>query len=148
MITAQIAAEEAYKDLISGRAGVRTANFKLKQTLYQKEKNKINYKYLFYFLFIIILSPLFFIYENKYEIKGTVSVDGNLAKNCKLNFLDKSELYSVVSDNEGEFIIKLKKGFYRIYLDVPSKKYSSPETSPFAIKLSRNLENMRIYVPK
>lgn len=155
MTTAQIAAEEAYKDLLSGRAGIKAANFRLKQSLlgkeHQKIKNKINYKYfLFFILFIIILSPMFFLYERTYHIKGTVSVEGNLAKNCKLNFLNKEnyDIHCITSDDKGKFAINLKKGFYKIYLDIPIKQYSRPETSPFAIKISRNLENIRLYVPK
>lgn len=144
------ASEVATEALEYLRTGKRKIVFGLPKQPKHKTKNKIKLKYfVMLFLFCLLFCPFLFL-EKKYEIKGSVHIGGNFIKNHQMYFLEREgEIKAIYSDELGNFNIKLKKGFYRIYFEKNApKKYLMPETSPLAIKLSRNLENIRIYVPR
>lgn len=109
------------------------------------KKIKIKFKYFAIpILFAIYFCCLFFL-EKEYKIKGMVNISGNTQ--LRINFLDQDKsLNSVLSEPSGRYEIKLKKGYYKIYFekDVP-EKFISPKTSPFFIKLDRDLDNINIY---
>lgn len=145
------ASEEAAEALEYLRTGKRKIIIgRKKQIEIPKTKNKI--KYLLFGSLMLLFSFCYFLYfEKKYEITGSVHINGNFMKNHQMCFLRRGEeqIESILSDELGNFSIKLREGFYRIYFikDCP-KKYLRPDTSPLAIKVSRNLKNIRIYIPK
>lgn len=112
-----------------------------------KRKSKLKYLLL---VFIVAFVFPFFLTTKKYQVKGSVHINGNFAKNHQINFLDKNDnLIKIESDNSGNFQLSLKEGIYKIYLTgAKFKKYSNPKTTPFSLKLSKNINELRIYVPK
>lgn len=117
-----------------------------RKIVFGTEKNikpKKNKKFLFLALLIICFVP-FLLIKKEFQIKGSINVFG---KNCEIIFLDEEEK-STISNEQGDFSIFLKEGIYKIYIkeNVP-EKYKNPETTPFLIKLNRDLENIRIHIP-
>lgn len=145
--TIKPASEVAAEALDYLRTGKRKVVFGKNKTPI-KSKPKIKKRYFaIIFIVILIFCPLLFI-EKKYQIEGSINIGGQIIKNHKIYFLEKEgAIQSVVSNENGNFNIKLKKGFYKIYFEKNApRRYLMPETTPFAIKLSRNLKNIRLYV--
>lgn len=145
--TARPTSEVAAEALEYLRTGKRKVVFgKSKMQIKAKPKIKKRY-FVLVFVLILLFCPLLLI-EKKYQIEGSVSIGGQIIKNHKIYFLEREgAIQSVVSDENGSFEIKLKKGFYKIYFEKNApRRYLMSETTPFAIKLSRNLKNIRLYV--
>lgn len=120
-----------------------------KNKIEQKPKLKIKKIYFIAPILLILLLCPFLLLEKKYEVKGSIGLKGNFT-NQQINFLDQEgNIKQTLLDENNSFQIKLRKGNYKIYFTESfPKKYLSPETSPLSIVLNRNLENLKIYMPK
>lgn len=136
-LSASQAAEQAYRNLKS------KVRFVPKQKIEPKKKK--HYK----LLFLLVFFPAFaFLYpSNYYKVEGNIHINGSFAENTNIFFYNKQnkEIVSVESGKDGNFTIWLKKGYYKIFF---KEIYKNPETSPFSLKMSRNLKNLKIYIPK
>lgn len=134
------AAETAYLNLKSKTKFVPQSN---NTNLKNKKINSWKY-YGFIFIFLPVLIPI--TWQKTYEVKGTIHVNGNFIRNMEIFFCDENKkISSVKSGNKGEFKINLTKGNYKIFF---KKIYTNEDQTPFSLKLSRNLENLKIYIPK
>lgn len=110
-----------------------------------KTKKKTNKKFLLLGSLILFCLTPFLLIEKQYQIKGSINV---LGKKSEIIFINEKEEKSTISNEQGDFSIFLKKGIYKIYIkENAPERYKMPETTPFSIKLNRNLENIRIYIP-
>lgn len=136
-LSASQAAEQAYRNLKS------KVKFVPKQKIEPKKKK--HYR----LLFLLFLLPAFaFLYPSDcYKIEGSIHINGSFAENKDIFFHNKQnkEIVSVKSGKNGNFTIWLEKGYYKIFF---KEIYKNPETSPFSLKMSRNLKDLKIYIPK
>lgn len=116
----------------------------------EEEKPKYFLKHFLLIFIVVLLFPFFTNTTKKYQVKGSVHIDGKFAQDHEINFLDKNKnLIKIRSDELGKFTIKLKEGIYKIYITGSKfNKYSKAETTPFSLKLNKNMEELRIYIPK
>lgn len=136
-LSAAKAAEKAYQDLKNNK-------IVFIPTTKEPKKNK---NYLWLLLLIFFLFPLIFFYpKNYYKTNGSIHIKGKFAKSTKVYFYNKEskEISSATSDKNGNFTIMLKKGYYKIFF---KEVYSNPNKSPFSLKLSRDLKDLKIYIP-
>ena len=114
------------------------------------EEKKSKSKYFLLIFIVVFLFPFFINTTKKYQVQGSVHIDGKFAQDHEINFLDKNRnLIKIKSDELGKFTVKLQEGIYKIYLTGKKfKKYSKAETTPFSLKLNKNMEELRIYIPK
>jgi hypothetical protein len=144
-LTAAQAASEAL-DIINNKK----PRFVIGKKTVEEKKTKYFSKYFLLIFIVAFLLPFFITQQKKYKVEGSVHINGKFAKDQEINFLDKNKkLIKIKSDNSGEFKLDLAEGIYKIYLTGSGfKKYSKPETTPFSLKLSKNMEELRIYIPK
>lgn len=116
----------------------------------EEKKPKSFSKYFLLIFIVVFLFPFFINTTKKYQVQGSVHIDGKFAQDHEINFLDKNKNLIKIKSNElGKFTIKLQEGIYKIYLTGSKfKKYSKAETTPFSLKLNKNMEELRIYIPK
>jgi hypothetical protein len=139
-------------DIITGRT-IRL-NSQIKKIPEAKPDNHLKTKFVtpLVLLIILLLSPVFVtksLLARKFQIKGSVNVRKRAAADQEINFFyEKENIQKIQTDSLGNFHLKLSEGTYKIYFsENVSKKYSEPETTPLSIKVNRDLENIKIYIP-
>lgn len=137
-LSASQAAEKAYQDLKKNK-------IVFIPTVKNQPKKKRNYLWLFLLIFLFL--PAIILYpQNYYRAKGSVHIKGEFAKNTEIYFYNKEnrKTSSTKSDENGNFTVLLKKGYYKIFF---KKIYPSPNKTPFSLKLNRDLKDLKLYIP-
>lgn len=140
---AQLASQEAL-DYFTGKK--KRLNSQIPQITKPKPKNKYP---ILLIIFAIIPAVFFLPIKTGYKVKGSININKNIASNQEIKFEDnQGNILETETNEKGQFELNLQEGNYKIYFSKNvSKKYLKPETTPFIIKVNRNLENIKIYVP-
>lgn len=113
-----------------------------------KREKSIWSRVLFCCLFLFVCVSVFFLFRNTdHSVSGWTFIR-EVSMSCELKFhqLGESQSFSCVSDSKGRFSISLPKGMYRITASGEgiSNIFEAQETTPFRIKISRDLDHIRI----
>ena len=90
---------------------------------------------------------------HKYSVGGYAYNKGNTLASYELAFhsTDSENVITCRSNANGDFHARLKEGFYKICVLSPdniSEVYKNPKSTPFRIKVTQDLESIRLYIVK
>jgi hypothetical protein len=90
---------------------------------------------------------------HKYSVSGYAYNKGNTLASYELAFhsTNSENVITCKSNTDGDFHARLKEDFYRVCVLSPdniSEGYKNPKSTPFRIKVTQDLESIRLYIVK